>query len=66
MTPKKVAMVDQLNFPLKSFHFFRVGFITPEYIHVECNFQKIFIITDINFKGHFSKVEFNIQVYILI
>ena len=36
---QKVAFVDQLNFPLKSFHFFRIGFVTPEYIHVECDLK---------------------------
>ena len=36
---QKVALVDQLIFPLKAFHFFRVGFVTPEYIHVECNLK---------------------------
>ncbi len=36
---QKVALVDQISFPLKAFHFFRVGFITPEYIHVECNLK---------------------------
>ena len=36
---QKVALADGVSFPMTSFHFFRVGYITPDYIHVECNLK---------------------------
>ena len=36
---QKVALVDHIKFPLKALHFFRIGYLTQDYIHVECNLK---------------------------